>query len=115
MKYCKRALCILLATALLLCITQASAAQNIILTAINDQFLSLSDSTMPTRKNGEMYVPYSVFTGALGVTAYYNASQKTLVMSSQPNTLTFYIGEGFVYDQNMTSYAQPAYYINGGI
>lgn len=115
MKYYKRALCILLMTALLLCITQASAAQSIILTAVNDQFLPLSDNTMPARKNGEMYVPYSVFTGALGITAYYNASQKTLVMSSQPNTLTFYIGEGFVYDQNMTSYAQPAYYINGEI
>ncbi|WP_087066742.1 polysaccharide deacetylase family protein [Intestinibacillus massiliensis] len=115
MKYIKRALCIALVTALLLCAAQVSAAQSITLTAVNDQFLPLSDSTMPARKSGEMYVPYSVFTGTLGISASYNASQKTLVLSGQSNTLTFYISEGYVYDQNMTSYAQPAYFINGGV
>lgn len=115
MKYFKRALCIALLTGLLLCVTQIAAAQEIILTAVNDQFLTLSDSTMPTRISGEMYAPYTVFTGTLGVSATYSAAQKTLILSHQANTLTFYISEGYVYDQNMTSYAQPAYFINGGV
>lgn len=115
MKYCKRAFSILLVTILLLCITQATAAQSITLTAVNDQFLPLSANTMPTRKSGEMYVPYSVFTGSLGISSTYSAAQKTLVMSGQTNSLTFYLSEGYVYDQNMTSYSQSAYFINNTV
>ena len=38
------------------------------LTAVNDSILPLSDSTMPARLGGEVYVPYSVFS-QLGVSA----------------------------------------------
>ena len=38
------------------------------LTAVNDSILPLSDSTMPARLGGEIYVPYSVFS-QLGVSA----------------------------------------------
>ncbi len=39
-------------------------ARALTLTAVNDSILPLSDSTMPARLGGEIYVPYSVFFAA---------------------------------------------------
>ena len=105
----------LLAAVLLCCslLPFAGAAKSVVLTAVNDSFLTLSDSTMPTRQNGEYYVPYSVFSGSLGVRATY--TNQVLTLSYGGNTLTFNTAAGTVYDQNMKSYSSPAYSINGTV
>lgn len=113
MKALRRMACILMSVLLLGGLLHGLAVPDIILTAVNDQFLPLSSSTMPTRKNGEIYVPYSVFTGALGLQGAYSSTQQLLVLYNWDHTLNFSVGQGYVYDENDTSYAQPAYTING--
>lgn len=108
-------LSLVLCAALLIGITTSYAANNIILTAVNDSFLSLSSSTMPERRGGAQYVPYSVFSGALGVSGSYNSTDQTLSLSSGSTVLRFDLSRGTVYDQNMNSYTTPAYWINGTI
>ncbi len=80
------------------------------LTAVNDSILPLSDSTMPARLGGEIYVPYSVFS-QLGVSA--STSDGVLDLSANGETLSFSPAEGYVYDQNLNSYSTPAYSMNG--
>ena len=72
------------------------------LTAVNDSILPLSDSTMPARLGGEIYVPYSVFS-QLGVSA--SSSDGVLDLSANGETLSFSPAEGYVYDQNLNSYS----------
>lgn len=85
-------------------------ARALTLTAVNDSLLPLSDSTMPARLGGELYVPYGVFS-QLGVSS--SASDGVLNMSANGETLSFSPDEGYVYDQNLNSYATPAYSMNG--
>lgn len=80
------------------------------LTAVNDSILPLSDSTMPARLGGEIYVPYSVFS-QLGVSA--SSSDGVLDLSANGETLSFSPAEGYVYDQDLNSYSTPAYSMNG--
>ncbi len=87
-------------------------AHALTLTAVNDTLLPLSDSTMPTRLGGELYVPYSVFS-SLGVSA--SNEDNVLNLSSGGETLSFSTTEGYVYDQNLNSYSTPAYDMNGSI
>ncbi len=96
--------------AALLLLFLPAPAQAVTLTAVNDSLLPLNESTMPARIGGEMYVPYSVFT-ALGVSA--SDSDGVLDLSANGETLSFSTAEGYVYDQNLTSYATPAYAMNG--
>lgn len=110
----KRMICLLMITVLCCSLLSfAGAAKNVVLTAVNDSFLPLSSGTMPTRQNGEYYVPYTVFSGRLGL----RAAQRdgTLSLSSGSTTLTFNTAAGTVYDQNMNSYSSPAYTINGTV
>ena len=65
---------------------------------------------MPARLGGELYVPYGVFS-QLGVSS--SASDGVLNMSANGETLSFSPDEGYVYDQNLNSYATPAYSMNG--
>ncbi len=89
------------------------SAATITLTAVNDQLLPLTDSTMPTRRNGELYVPYTVFAGTLGVNNALPDAQ-TLILYNLDNTLTFSLQQNYVYDESGTSYTQPAY-VNGSM
>lgn len=91
----------------------AGAAKSVVLTAVNDSFLPLTNSTMPTRQNGEYYVPYTVFSSRLGLRSALQTG--TLSLSSGSTTLTFNTAAGTVYDQNMNSYSSPAYNINGTV
>lgn len=104
-----------LCAALLIGITTSYAANNITLTAVNDSFLPLSSSTMPEKRGGAQYVPYSVFSGALGISGAYNSADQTLSLSSGTTVLRFDLSRGTVYDQNMNSYTTPAYWIHGSI
>lgn len=108
-------LSLVLCAALLIGITTSYAANNITLTAVNDSFLPLSSSTMPEKRGGAQYVPYSVFSGALGISSAYNSADQTLSLSSGTTVLRFDLSRGTVYDQNMNSYTTPAYWINGSI
>ncbi|MBS5150968.1 MAG: hypothetical protein KHY76_08210 [Butyricicoccus pullicaecorum] len=108
-------LSLVLCAALLIGITTSYAANNITLTAVNDSFLPLSSSTMPEKRGGAQYVPYSVFSGALGISSAYNSADQTLSLSSGTTVLRFDLSRGTVYDQNMNSYTTPAYWINGTI
>ena len=106
--------CVLFAGGCLL--TSGKAAnEDIMLTAVNDAFLPLSASTMPVRRGGEQYVPYSVFSGTLGISGAYSASEQTLTLSNGENSLRFDLSRGTVYDQNMNSYTTPAYWLNGTV
>lgn len=115
MKFIRKILTISLCAFLLLGLPVTLAAPNIMLTAVNDQLLALSASTIPTRKSGELYVPYSVFTGALGLHGSYNTQQKTLLLYNLDNSLSFSLTDGYVSDQAGNSYATPAYSINGTV
>ena len=101
----KKVLGLLLCAALAL-VWLPAPAHAVTLTAVNDTLLPLSDSTMPTRMGGELYVPYSVFS-SLGVSAS-SGEDGVLSMSAAGETLSFSTAEGYVYDQNLTSYARPA-------
>lgn len=94
----------------LLFVAVPAPARALTLTAVNDSLLPLSDSTMPARLGGELYVPYGVFS-QLGVSS--SASDGVLNMSANGETLSFSPDEGYVYDQNLNSYATPAYSMNG--
>ena len=107
-------LCILL-TCSSLFTTSFAANDDITLTAVNDSFLPLSSSTMPVRRGGAQYVPYSVFSGTLGISGSYNSSDQVLTLSNGETSLRFDLSRGTVYDQNMNSYTTPAYWINSTI
>lgn len=91
-----------------------ASASTIVLTAINDEFLPMSASTMPTKKSGEWYVPYRVF-DSLGIAGAEQQEGDVLVLQGESKTLTFSVSQGYVYDQNMNSFSQPAYSINSSI
>ena len=105
----KKIISCVLCAALLLTFLPAPA-HAVTLTAVNDSILPLDESTMPARLGGETYVPYSVFT-TLGVSASENDG--VLDLSANGETLSFSPDEGYVYDQNLNSYATPAYSMNG--
>lgn len=116
MKFLKRLFCAVLAAALLAGGMLVAAAPSLTITAVNDAFLPLNGSYMPTRIGGEYCVPYAVFaSGGLGVRASYDGGQQMLTLSSGNRTLTYLIAQGYVYDQNMKSYDPPAYSVNGQI
>lgn len=107
----KKIISCVLCAALLLTFLPAPA-HAVTLTAINDSILPLDESTMSARLGGETYVPYSVFT-TLGVSASENDG--VLDLSANGETLSFSTAEGYVYDQNLNSYATPAYEMNGTV
>lgn len=111
MRLSKRFFILLSMLCILFGILQGAAAANIMLTAVNDQLLPLSDNTMPIRRNGEYYVPYQIFSGALGVNATM-PDNKTLLLYNLDNTVTFSLQNNAVYDESGTSYQQPAYSVN---
>ena len=103
----------LLLCAVLALVWLPAPAHAVTLTAVNDTLLPLSDSTMPARMGGEMYVPYSVFS-SLGVSAS-SDGDGVLSLSAAGETLSFSTAEGYVYDQNLNSYSTPAYNMNGTV
>lgn len=109
-----RLLALVLCIALCAALVPTATASTIVLTAVNDEFLPLSSTTMPTRRSGEWYVPYAVF-GTFPITAAVQEDGDVLVLQGESTTLTFSVSQGYVYDQNMNSFSQPAYQINDTI
>lgn len=92
-------------------ISMHANASSIVLTAINDSFLPLESNTMPTKKNGEWYVPYNVFNN-FGIISYMQDNGDSLVMQTENQTITFSLSQGYTYDKNLNTLSQPAYNIN---
>lgn len=89
-------------------------ASSIVLTAVNDEFLPLESGSMPTKKSGEWYVPYGVF-NSFGISSYTQDNGDSLVMQTYDQTITFSLSQGYTYDKDFNTLAQPAYYINNNI
>ncbi len=107
----KKALCTLVCAALIITLSPVHAGA-LTLTVVNSSLLPLSDSTMPVRLGGEMYVPYAVFS-KLGVRAYNEGDVLQLTYGGE--YLSFSTSEGYVYDQYQNSYTSPAYLRNNTI
>ena len=103
--------CLLLA-ALLLCslVPETGRAEpTVYFTAVNDQILDLSDSTMPFWSNGRLYVPDTAVSGTdLGVFYARSRDKKTAVVYRQGSALTFDLSAGTVSDQSGRQYGMPA-------
>ena len=109
-----RLLAAVLIAAICTLLIPSATASTIVLTAINDEFLPLSSSTMPVRRSGEWYAPYSVFS-SFPITASTQEDGDLLVLQDDTTILTFSISQGSAYDQNMNNYSQPAYALNDTI
>lgn len=108
----KRLFAVLCAAALMLgLLLQAGAAkgdwdENVIFLAINDSPMPLTDSTMPIRIGGTIYVPYTVFdanqNGGVRLGVFNGGMDKvknTLTLyNSEPKNLTFDLKTGISYD-----------------
>ena len=111
----KKILSLLALTALLFALAPATAAASPVCTAINDQILPLSDSTMPVRRGSVYYIPYHRFSEYLGLRATYSAASQTLIYYRGSSYLYFNVSTGETFDENDISYTLRAYQINGTI
>lgn len=91
------------------------AGNDIICTVINDRILDISDNTIPIRKNGQIYVPYTIFTSELGIKSSRNLSKETLVLYNIDYNLTYELISGNTYDEKLNNYSYSAIYHNGTI
>ena len=111
----KRFAAAVLCLALLLPAFFAQASPVLCTVCVENNYLDMSDATMPERIGGDMYVPYSVFTGQLELKSSYNESAQLFVLYNFDHILTFDLARGFAYDEMMNSYKQQAYLINGTV
>ena len=118
----KRFLAMALLVALVVCMALSASAVEPVITAVNNDPLPLKSSTIATKRNGEWYVPYTVFAsgstseGQLGLFISNNASQNNLlVYNVDDQKLLFDLNDNTVTDESGNYYYQPAYYINNTI
>lgn len=95
----------LLGMALLLAIAVAGsrAASNVYFMAVNERFVEMTPENMPMSVNGALYVPYIMLsiqhTGInLGVSAQYNASRQTTLVSDGFRSVVFDLQSNTAYD-----------------
>lgn len=102
----KRLSAFLLAFILLMgvCSAGSEAAGTVYFTAVNDKLLDLSDSTMPFWSGGALYVPTGVYAG-LGLSSSYNASAKTLTLSSGSVRLICNLSADMIVDSRGNAYS----------
>ena len=101
----RRAGAALLGIALLLSIAAASsrAASNVYFMAVNERFVEMTPENMPMLVDGTLYVPYIMLsiqhTGInLGVSAQYNASRQTALVSDGFRSVVFDLQNNAAYD-----------------
>ena len=85
-------LAVLLCAALVLGLgaVNSAAEEEIWFTAVGDKLLPLSAGTMPFQRNGDYYLPYSVFSdGSMGIRCSRDVSNYTLTFSSDFASITF--------------------------
>ena len=110
----KKFICVLLAVFILLPAVQLAAAQDVIILAVNDKMLPITEP-LPFKQGRYTYVPYTVFTNYLGMLASHNTEQKTLAVYNQDTTIFFHLNLGIATDFYMNSYAVSAIEKNGTI
>lgn len=92
------------------------AAGEVTFTVINDVFVpSVTDDTMPLRRNGQSYVPYSVLLRLITVKVHNNKTLQRLLVYDFDHTLTFDLASGMAYDDAGTLYEPNAIRHNGTI
>lgn len=93
----RKALCMLLVFALLLCLcVPAMADGDLFFVAVNDT-IPLTLTVFPTYSGGTLYVPYQVFDSQpCGVTPSYNQVKQTYVLLSRNKQLLFDLAAGTV-------------------
>lgn len=104
---------------LMLCVITLSAAvpvahgATVYFMAVNDTFLDLNDTSMPTVVNGVLYVPYTMLsaqdTGVnLDVYASYSSAKKRVLVFSSQKQLIFDLENDQTYDMDGTPYPERA-------
>jgi cell division septation protein DedD len=92
--------------AILLALPRAEAAPSVSFTALNDQLLPLSTSTIPIVRSGSVYLPSTVLSERnIGVSVSGRTSN-TLALSGRQRTLTFDLSAGTASDLETTYTAQ---------
>lgn len=98
---------------LLLLVSSASAADEVLFLALNDSLKDLTADYMPIRVNSIVYVPCAAFdqltTGVnLGVFYGQDKAKGTVTLYSRDKTLIFDIGVGYSYDSSGSTYLYRA-------
>ena len=89
-----------LALAMALAALGANAANDDYFTVINDNVRRISEETMPVYRDGEYYVPYTVFDDrSLGIYYSYNQDRYALTLYNKDYTLTFDSPAQVAYDR----------------
>lgn len=110
----KKTLCFIIIFSFMFC-NISFANNDIICTVINDRILDISDNTIPIRRNGQIYVPYTIFTSELGIKSSRNLSKETLVLYNIDYNITYELISGNTYDEKLNNYSYSAIYNNGTI
>lgn len=117
----KRILTVILCVLLLvqLSLIPAYGAERVYFTAVGNNVLPLSDSTMPFWSSGYVYVASSVFTGAgresLGISQVINNEKNRVVLYSGGRSLTFDLSQYTAKDNDGQVYYPGAVRRNGTI
>lgn len=111
----KKIISVVLLLALILSSVPAASAFEVVFTAVNDSFLDLKYENMPLYVGSQLYVPYSVLSGELGLYATYTAGEKVLVVFNNNHSLIFDMAHGETRDEKGNVYTQTATMQNGRV
>lgn len=102
------ALVLCLALALSLGVPAARAEDNVFFMAMGESILPLSDETMPFLSGTSIYIPASIFTGAvrraLDVSSTYNRNQGLVILYRGSHSLWFDLGKDYARDNEDSVY-----------
>lgn len=112
----KLSICLCVAIAALLFISPLSYANSeIIFMSLNNTVQKLYDSTMPVRRGGQIFVPYTVFTNNFEISGSYDSEKDQLILLSGNLSITFDISNSETYDESGEFYTNPAFHHNDTI
>jgi len=115
----KRLAAMLLCLALVLSLAApaARAEEMVFFTAMGESILPLTDETMPFLSGSSIYIPTSIFTGAvrkqLDVSSTYNKNQQLVILYRGSQSLWFYLNEDSARDHEDNVY-YPGAILKGG-
>lgn len=117
-RICTLLLCVLLLFPM--AAPSAQAAEYICFVAAEENILPLSDKTMPFWQDGYLYIPSSIFTGAvrgsLGISHSSNSAKNLVILyNNSYDSLVFEAGKDYAYDRNNTHHSPGAVQRDGVI
>ena len=105
-RFCTLVLC--LALVLSLTVPAARAEEKVFFTAMGESILPLTDETMPFLSGSTIYIPTSIFTGAvrkaLNVSSTYNRNQGLVILYRGSHSLWFDLKNDYVRDDEDNVY-----------